>query len=76
MQNSNNSVKPYHVGIEGRQKSSHFTHQRIDVNMGTSYDDVIQRSLNTGVPKYKSFLKDKEIHGGRVETEQEKADKE
>jgi hypothetical protein len=28
------------------------------------------------VPKYKSFLKEKEIHGGREETEEEKAAKE
>jgi hypothetical protein len=37
---------------------------------------MIQANLNAGVPKYKSFLKEKEIQGGRELTEEEKADKE
>ena len=44
--------------------------------MHSCYDDMIQKNLNSGVPRYKSFLKEKDIYGGREETEEEKAAKE
>ena len=42
------------------------------MGMNSCYDDIFMKNVNQGVPKYRSYLKEKEIKASKELTEEEK----
>ena len=59
-----------------KKEANNFRHQHVDLNMNSCYDDMFMANVNAGVPRYRSYLKEKEIAAQRELTEEEKYVKE
>jgi len=58
--------------VREKKESANFRHQHVHLGMNSCYDDMFMSNINQGVPKYRSYLKEKEIRASKEMTEEEK----